>query len=433
MSFPISTKRGLIDFSSPEKPIDFASIKAVEMVKQTLPEAKETPLLCLGRVEDAIRKDKGSWFNPRVVSVGPLHHGNKDLKEVEDLKDQIYAKFWGSKDLPEDASNLIKERVFYSYPKHIQETHRFSDLNYFVNMCFKDACVVLYIIDVCANMSPSSLLAKATFEHCITDLLLLENQLPWALLNLLNNRKFGKGKGQQNVIKFLYAAMDKRLSVSFPDVPQSLFDNAPHLVGMLRELCLMSYYPSKYPFFAYSAKELDEKGVRIKGIQPKENEGLLVGRMEFSWLAATLVTPALSIHDETRFKKLFLNMIAYECIPGVKSNADITTFIHANAALLRDSISVAIGREKFISTRYDNETIVALFKGMSENSFTNFEIYANAKVAHFGPVCKLKVWLREIYEGCFKSPYKVIFVLGVGAAAYIHLLKGVDLDGKGRH
>lgn len=390
----------------------------------------EMKLGSLRRVENAIREGKDDSFTPRVLSIGPHHHGNKDLEEVEALKVQIHSEFW-TQEMGVDVVNLIKEMVFSSYPEYIQGRYR-SNLESFVDMCLKDACFALYIIDDCAANRKPTKLGMATFENCITDLLLLENQLPWPLLDMMNTIKFGERKGKENVIKFLYVAMNGRLPNSFPEVPKKLFDNALHLVGLLRRLCLMDYSPpGKYPFLAYSAQELDEKGVKIAGTQPKENEGFLVGGMVFSSLTATLVIPFLSIHADSRFKKLFMNMIAYESSPGVRSKGEITTFIHVNAALLRDSNSVTIARRKFISTKYDNETIVNLFKEMSTDSFPDDAIYANDGSPQFGVVCKLKVWGRELYETCFNSPHKVIFIFGISAAAYLQRVEGVFSKGKG--
>lgn len=388
----------------------------------------------LRTVEDAIRKGKDDSFTPRVLSVGPHHQvnkddpRNKDLEEVENLKVQIHSEFW-TQGRHVDVVKLIKEMVFPSYPEYIQEKHR-SNLESFVDMCLKDACFALYIIDAYAANRKPTILGKATFENCITDLLLLENQLPWPLLDRMNTIKFGEKKGRENVIKFMYAAMNR--TDSFPGVPKKLFDNALHLVGLLRGLCLIDYSPpEKFPFLSCSAQELDKKGVKIAGTQPKENEGFLVGGMVFSSLTATLTIPFLSIHNDSRFKKLFLNMIAYESSPGVRSNGEITTFIHLNAALLRDSNSVTIAQRKFISTKYDNETIVNLFKEMSTDSYTDFAIYANDERPQFGVVCKLKVWGRELYGTYFNSPGKVIFIFGVAVAVYLQRLEGVFSGGKG--
>lgn len=386
----------------------------------------------LRRVENAIRKGKDDSFTPRVLSVGPHHHGNEDLKEVEDLKVQIHSEFW-TQFRPKDVVILIEGMVFSSYPESIKKRYR-SNLGTFVDMCLKDACFALYIIDAYAANRKPTILGDATFESCITDLLLLENQLPWPLLHKMNTIKFGEEKGKKNVIKFLYAAMNRKLSDSFPEVPENLFDNALHLVGLLREFCLMNYSPpGKFPFLSYSAQELDKKGVKIAGTQPKENEGFLVGDMVFSWWTATLVVPFLSIHDVSRFKKLFLNMIAYESSPGVCSNGEITTFIHLNAALLRDSNSVAIarGKGKFISTKCGNKTIANLFKEMSADSYTDHAIYANDEKPQFGVVCKLKVWGRELYETYFNSPNKVIFIFGIAALVFLQRLEGVFSEGKG--
>lgn len=130
-------------------------------------------------------------------------------------------------------------------------------------------------------------------------------------------------------------------------------------------------------------------------------------------------------------KSFFLNMIAYESSPGVCSNGEITTFIHLNAALLRDSNSVTIAQRKFISTKYDNETIVNLFKEMSTGSFPDDAIYANYGSLRFGVVCKLKVWWRDFYEACCNSPYKLIFICVIGVATLHQRVQGVFSEGKG--
>lgn len=57
-----------------------------------------------------------------------------------------------------------------------------------------------------ANERLHTLIGSATFEMCITDLLLLDDQLPWLLLDRVNSIKFVEERGKKN-IKFNFCVL----------------------------------------------------------------------------------------------------------------------------------------------------------------------------------------------------------------------------------
>lgn len=49
---------------------------------------------CIYKVPGRLRRLNPDAYSPRVVSIGPLHHGREELEAMEDQKIEVSAEFY---------------------------------------------------------------------------------------------------------------------------------------------------------------------------------------------------------------------------------------------------------------------------------------------------------------------------------------------------
>ncbi|KAL6279166.1 hypothetical protein ACE6H2_016047 [Prunus campanulata] len=172
-----------------------------DLRKKFLSQSPLLPSCCIFRVPEVIRRQKIEAYEPNIVSIGPMHrhHRDKKFKFFEDVKRWYLHCLLSS---PTDISleSLIKGIMAlgkstrdcydcYAYPLDPLDNLKEKD---FVEMMILDGCFLLELFrkecfyelqedyDPVFNVS-------CMREHLYHDLLLLENQLPWSVLECLYN------------------------------------------------------------------------------------------------------------------------------------------------------------------------------------------------------------------------------------------------------
>ncbi|MBA0716727.1 hypothetical protein Golax_015534, partial [Gossypium laxum] len=157
----------------------------------------------LGRHED-FRK----YFKPKAISIGPLHHNDPTFHGSEKLKLRLAAHF---------VENIgVNKKILYNNMKteidglkkcyDPKELEKYSnDDQKLVWMFFVDGCAILQAVYMRYgqdyNPTPNELFIRnqlLTFEY--SDLFLLENQLPFRVLELLTSSS-EKGEKFMKAIK----------------------------------------------------------------------------------------------------------------------------------------------------------------------------------------------------------------------------------------
>ena len=175
---------------------------------QELQKAKETPSPALGnakiqRVPPHLlrnRKNFNKHYSPKLVSFGPIHHGDLNLHLGEQYKKMWAAEYIGSTrtTLPKlhkkfvqnreslkplfDEDILTKNGRFSKYEEQGFETR--EDMISW--MLFVDGCALLHILEHAKLHEPGKMNVKVDqLVLVMQDALLLENQLPFPLLKHL--------------------------------------------------------------------------------------------------------------------------------------------------------------------------------------------------------------------------------------------------------
>ncbi|KAK9937744.1 hypothetical protein M0R45_014516 [Rubus argutus] len=144
---------------------------------------------CIYRVPDRIKRLHEKEFVPSLVSIGPFHHGKKNLQAMEGVK------LWYLNNLlvrlePETRLEHIVEKITsmeeYCRDCYDEKFHVSSEA--FVEMMVIDGCFIVEFLrkearEVAIEKEDlTSVMFKSTVR---CELLLLENQMPWRLVDCL--------------------------------------------------------------------------------------------------------------------------------------------------------------------------------------------------------------------------------------------------------
>ncbi|CAA2989025.1 Hypothetical predicted protein [Olea europaea subsp. europaea] len=180
-------------------------------------------------------------YDPLVVSIGPYHHGKKQLESFENLKIPAAQNFnlacdikVSFKQLYEEVAN-VGESARKCYKKG--STEKYDDES-FNKMMFLDACFVLQIIlsETGSNQTEEDLL-RPWCNHLVfarRDLFLLENQIPLLVLKVLIKFRFKNGSDGTKLIQNFLDQTATRMSRQKKEKWEIDMD-APHLLHLFRD------------------------------------------------------------------------------------------------------------------------------------------------------------------------------------------------------
>ncbi|XP_061370443.1 UPF0481 protein At3g47200-like [Gastrolobium bilobum] len=339
--------------------------------------AKAEPLFttecCIYRVPHEIRKFNNGAYTPKVVSIGPFHHGNPRLRNTESHKLICCKKF---KERTETSLDNLVSCVQELEPK--------------VRRCYSDSIklstkklVELILVDCCFifELFLTDYYSKKTdddndddqdddddddddipFEERLkgsikSDLLLLENQLPFFVLEKLYN-----------------LALPSRQHPSFVDLTFEYFeecnrhnmkhtDSMKHFTDLLRIFFLpqLDGRPERSKdeliTHLFSATELDEAGVKFR--VKKEKSHLF----DLKFSGRYLEIPKFSVEDDT--ESLFRNMMALEQC-HYPSETYITDYVVVLDYLINTSkdVDVLVQNGIIINMLGDSSAVAKLFNGL---------------------------------------------------------------------
>ncbi|RDY03334.1 UPF0481 protein, partial [Mucuna pruriens] len=299
--------------SSSEQRLQIKLRKKLENVKP--PEIYEFRRQCIYRVPQSLRETNPKAYTPSIVCIGPLHRaggvGKEDniFESMEDLKLQYLKGFLnrtplGIGDFVSTLQNL-EERIRSCYAEPI--TYNSDD---FLEMILIDACFIIELFmrrHTFENwVEKDPLLQKPWMRYKIYhDLILLENQLPFFVLEELYN-----STGMNQEFPFLQIIYNYLKIGSYGT--KCPIERPKHLTDLLRTSIISS---SQFHFGKprerykieqlYSASQLLEAGLKFQ-FSPNKN----ILDLTYSSDRGLLTMPILTIDDYSEIQ--FRNIVAFE-------------------------------------------------------------------------------------------------------------------------
>nr|XP_011468617.1 PREDICTED: UPF0481 protein At3g47200-like [Fragaria vesca subsp. vesca] len=376
---------------------------------------------CIFRVPEVLRRQKKQAYEPDIVSIGPLHRGtDAKFKLVENVK-EWYLKCLLSRptttitldSLIERMKELeIEARGCYSDPcNHL-------DQNDFIEMLILDGCFLIELFRKAPDEKKQDehdpiFNVSCMLEYLHHDLLLLENQLPWFVLEFFYNLIESDNHEPLSTVVinfFRDSVADPRiLSYHKPDTTLKIL----HIVDLIRTSLvqehideledpnaatpkLIYHLPQRIP----SAATLSEAGVKFRIGSP----GCI---LNITFKDGVFTIPPLAIDERT--DPLFRNLMAYEqCYHSCKHK--ITSY-----AVLMDNL---IDTAKDVDLLCEKEIVATWLSYDDASKFFN-DLYNDTTVINFvykGLCRKVDVyhkarwnrWKEKARRDYFDTPWSVI-------------------------
>ncbi|KAF4352403.1 hypothetical protein F8388_016682 [Cannabis sativa] len=406
---------------------------------------------------------KNNWkeyYKPKEIAIGPLHAFTKSLKNTDDLKHRLTARF--IKESGRDGRTLLEE-----IKKNISQLKECFDLNVIpplfndddkelARLLFLDGCFVLQFIDSYVNGDIKEFeISSGQVVEIQHDLFLLENQIPFRVLIILMRLSNEGVRLASNIYRFIF--LNNMVPHNFcSNWAQDIFfasleflvnkkniiedDKLPaHLLDLLRSKLLFNEDEPEYDhesstggnttdallYYKHSfrnVQDLKEVGIMLK---PDYSRGLK--SVSFSsplYIFGKLNLPPLIVDDSTARK--LLNLVAYEMCPdNNKKNYTVTSYLRLLDSLIDSEQDVKDLRLAHILRNHlSSDAEVAQLFNTIGSSLVPYDAYLSVKIEiqkHYER--KIVAWKAQFYRDYCKSPWTILALL---AAAGALILTGIQ-------
>ncbi|KFK39903.1 hypothetical protein AALP_AA3G303800 [Arabis alpina] len=398
-----------MDPQSQQIAVDIRSLVSEEDIgRKLLRESAGSESCCIVRIPQSLARTNLKAYEPKIVSIGPYHHGKEHLNLIQQHK-RRFLKFFMSKMQekgtdPQDlvrAVSRLEDDIRLSYSEDLG-----LDSKNLVKMMVLDGCFILTLFLVVSGKVVYTNLDDPIFRmpwilpSIRADLLLLENQVPYVLLQtLFETSKLGTTCTTLNKIAFEFFDYSIHKPEEFWEKHYSL--EAKHLLDLIRNTFVpdlskrsikesyltipccsegrqnssskSSLNDNGFLGFVLSAKKLHLRGIKFK---PRTNTDSI---LDIRFSNGVLHIPPVVMDDFTA--TVFLNCVAFEQLYADSSN-HITSYVAFMACLINEESDAAFLSERRILENYfgTEDEISRFYKSIGKDVALDLEKSYLAKV-----------------------------------------------------
>lgn len=387
-------------------------------MEDTTTEAAHWKKRSIYRVPASVIDLNKTAYKPQTVSLGPYHHGEENLKAMEEHKHRALLHFLKRSGKPielyvdalaEVADNL-KDAYDQLATKWQLQTEEFLEL------MILDGCFILEIVrnatQIWNDYDPifSNHGKLYIVPYLKRDMLMLENQLPLLVLEKLVAVEKENSKGEEKIV-------NKLIVDFFSQKPVRNTGKCLHILDIYRNNLLeeppeKKHHKKSHPKvhrgedeIIRSAAELNEAGIQIKKSKTK-------GLKDISFHRGVLKLPQIVVDDTT--ESMYLNLIAFERL-HVGAGNEVTSYIFfmdniidsaRDVSLLHSSgvIQNAVGSDKAVAKLFNS-----LSKDVTLDPQSRLD-EVHKKVSNY---CKKpwNAWRADIMHNYFRNPWAILSVI----------------------
>ncbi|XP_076958155.1 UPF0481 protein At3g47200-like [Bidens hawaiensis] len=386
-------------------------------------------------------------YEPAVVSLGPYHHNRPELAQAEKYKLIALEEYTlGTGKTVDALYNKVFEVVHDARKCYMDgSTDSYTDKE-FSQMMLHDACFVLFYIE-CLSHRHEIIFLNADHLGAIgvinisRDILLLENQIPFVILEVLLKLKYPDDKGE-NILNGFFNYLNYGEVMILKDKNVLEYTQQPlHLLELYR-----SYFISLFALHSPSSGRSPEMSKIMQELKPGENYNYVklsrsfasVTQLKSRWIYLRRVSDESTSDMEFKSyrwsgefklahraissytKAIYLNMIAYEMCPRNPNDFRVSTYLRVMKSLITQREDVrelrhnnilvhCLGSDEEVAKMYDEIEVPAV------NLYMFHHIRQEIEKLHD---TKYKMWFAELTTDYFGSPWKAAGLL-VGCAILV--------------
>ncbi|XP_011042183.1 PREDICTED: UPF0481 protein At3g47200-like [Populus euphratica] len=389
-----------------------------------------SPVRCIYRVPERLRKLNEKAYTPRVVSIGPIHHGKENLKAMEDHKIMYLQQFLEQNLLVsvEDLVYVIKENET-ALRDCYAETISLSRKD-FATMILLDAVFIIMVLlnykymheHYDSGRRDHIFYPPYKFSDVAYDMCLLENQLPFFILEKFLELSSVAANPENCTLTELTRGLLEVPWGDWVNEGNSQMINSSrdvlHFVDFLRK-CQQpkeQRCPAKEnaSFGPPTATELHQSGMKFKNTK----EGSL---LDITFSNGILEIPQLKIEDNTEI--LFRNLQAFEQCHHRYMNTFVSNYITFISCLVRspNDVEVLVRKGNLKNMLNNDEALSNLLYKLDQENVVVIDGFLSGVGEDLKSYCRKRrhKWMATLKQVYFNNPWTGISVL---AATFLLIL-----------
>ncbi|XP_060673258.1 UPF0481 protein At3g47200-like [Ziziphus jujuba] len=395
-------------------------VDVVKLIRDELKEVPQIPECCIYRVpfrlkSGPFREGKEEVYIPKVVSIGPLHHGNKGLEKMEEKK-MIYIKdFLERNDVSLEHCVDTVEESLGKIRKCYEESLGYNENEHeLVKIILVDAVFVIETLVKCRYENfrddNNRMFRPFVLPDVRTEFLLLENQLPFFILKELF--KFTKDINI-SLIDFCFSFLSN-CYIFYPWPEEEYMEQIKdtyepkHLVDLLWKISapLVPHEgESCESVLIPSATRLHQAGAKLK-------KGSAKNLLDIHFENGTLTIPKLLIDDGTEI--ILRNLIGFEQCHNSKINY-VTVYITFMDSIIDTPKDVDLLVQEGIIENWlgDSSEVSSLINRLGEGIHVSIDLYHAQLAKNINSYCKnpWHSWKANLKQNYFNTPWVIISFL----------------------
>ncbi|XP_057471953.1 UPF0481 protein At3g47200-like [Actinidia eriantha] len=369
---------------------------------------------CVCRVPRIVSRKSATSYLPDLVSIGPFHHGEAKLIATEDKKWRYLNTLLSRKPNLEATLDHCVSALKELEPKvrkfYVEKINRGSDE--LVKMMLVDGCFIIelflkYSIKVLRRRDDPFFNKKDTFFRLRCDIILLENQIPFFVLQRLFSLVPIPTQCTRPLIDLALSFFRRMIPGDDLILQGNFRQDYNHLLDLIHNCYLptqLEVQPRVAKKKLHCATKIQESGIRFRKVTA---ESLL----DIKFVRGILEIPPLKIHEYTEI--VFRNLIALE-----DCNPDHPMYVTSYAVLMgklvqsKKDVRLLYRRRILTNGLERREEILDLFKKLHVKLNVNDFYYkglceqvSEYKTANWG------VWCKQMKQRHCRSPLAIILAI----------------------
>lgn len=368
---------------------------------------------CIFKVHHQLRKINEQAYQPTIISIGPYHHGNDKLRFTEKLKLRYLQLLLQRRNETNVDRYVISMRNLVERARRCYaEAIDVPDDDKFIKNMLLDGCFIIELFrrpvdeDMHDRSDPVSRMPWLG-PALMLDLLLLENQLPFFVLEeLFNMTKYPTEKSLISLALDYFEGFCGTKNVE--GVKSASISEVTHLLGLV--------YCSRLPLLATTRSENERKSMKIRcatelreaGIKFKAGcEGCI---FNLNFKEGDLTIPPLKVDDAT--ESFFRNLIAYEQHDGSRHHyyyfTDYVIFFDCLINSPKD-VECLVKGNTILNDLGDEQAVSNMFNKLGENVIYTDNFYYSHIVETINKHCDTPCneHLANLRHNYFNSPWSL--------------------------